>query len=171
MQRAAASTYPSPNQPASRSSVGFGTEQLTSASSHSGSPDQPFIQIPKKKNLDTDLVGGKSEPYQTEYMSDTHKRSQTDLERVRAALEQEEAKREKAIDRLAAEAGETKWVLSKIESKIGTERTQDDAKRLHIVRAGYAEIDINKGQSPWSNRGRKRFGRHVQDDKVSHPLT
>jgi hypothetical protein len=53
---------------------------------------------------------------------------------IQAALAQEEQKRSHAIERQAAEAGETRWVLS--ERNMGP-----PAPKLQIVHAGFAELD------------------------------
>jgi hypothetical protein len=55
---------------------------------------------------------------------------------IQAALAQEEQKRSHAIERQAAEAGESRWVLS--------ERSMElPAPKLRIVQTGWAELDSN----------------------------
>ena len=87
---------------------------------------------------------------------------QLDLQRVQAALDEEEAKRERAIEMLAAEAGETKWVLSTLtgQGSIGT--------RLRVARAGYGDIDEGEGGSRQDFGGRRSFGRFNREIEVRH---
>lgn len=61
----------------------------------------------------------------------------SDLEAVHAAIAAEELKRTQAIERAAAEAGETRWVLSFREPE--KEARQHNA--LRVVSAGYADLD------------------------------
>lgn len=83
---------------------------------------------------------------------------QSDLELAREALEEEDARREKALDRLAEEAGETKWILGSIrEDNI---RTREN--RIQIIRTGYGEIDLGRAgvmQGTYGTEGRMTFGR------------
>jgi hypothetical protein len=66
--------------------------------------------------------------------------SLSDYERGQAALAEEELKRSKAIDRQAAELGETKWVLSIQEPKV-------ERSSLKIVSASFADIDASDDES------------------------
>ncbi|KAK3075289.1 hypothetical protein LTS18_014067 [Coniosporium uncinatum] len=59
---------------------------------------------------------------------------------VQKALEEEERKRQEALDRLANEAGETKWVLSFAEPARRTNGAVNDAG-LRVVQAGFGDID------------------------------
>ncbi|EOD51227.1 putative zinc knuckle protein [Neofusicoccum parvum UCRNP2] len=61
----------------------------------------------------------------------------SDRDAINAAIAAEELKRNQAIERAAAEAGETRWVLSFREPE--KEARQRDA--LRVVSAGYAELD------------------------------
>ncbi|OJD33006.1 zinc knuckle protein [Diplodia corticola] len=61
----------------------------------------------------------------------------SDLEAVNAAIAAEELKRTKAIDRAAAEAGETRWVLSFREP----EKEARQMNPLRVMSAGYAALD------------------------------
>lgn len=58
---------------------------------------------------------------------------------IRTVVAAEEAKRTAAIDRAAAEAGETKWVLSVQEAP------ESSKKELHVVTAGFEDIDNTMG--------------------------
>jgi hypothetical protein len=66
--------------------------------------------------------------------------SLSDYERGQAALAEEELKRSKAIERQAAELGETKWVLSVQEPKL-------ERSGLKIVSASFADIDASDDES------------------------
>ncbi|KAI9830045.1 MAG: hypothetical protein M1819_005875 [Sarea resinae] len=73
----------------------------------------------------------------------------SDLEAIQAALDAEEAKRTAALDRQAAEAGETRWVLSFLDQNTnpnGEERSL--RKPLTIVNAGFAGIDSAELEEP-----------------------
>lgn len=90
----------------------------------------------------------------------------SDQETIQAALGEEEEKREKAIERSAAEAGETKWVLSTVNVGAG-----DVKHGLRIAVAGYSDID----QDAWRPTvvGRRSFGkfnRELEVGPVDNPL-
>lgn len=76
----------------------------------------------------------------------------SDLRLIQAALTEEEEKREKAIERLGEEAGETKWVLS-------TVNAEEDhfVGGLRVAKAGYSDTD----QQAWRPAmvGRRSFGK------------
>lgn len=76
----------------------------------------------------------------------------SDLQLIQVALTQEEEKREKTVERLAEDAGETKWVLSTVD---GGEQTSLGA--LRIVETGYSDTD----QEAWRPYmvGRRSFGK------------
>ena len=75
----------------------------------------------------------------------------SDLQLIQAALTEEEERREKAVEKLAEEAGETKWVLSTADGEEGSV-----VGGLRVAKAGYADID----QEAWSPAmvGRRSFG-------------
>ncbi|KAM3073658.1 hypothetical protein ACMFMG_004457 [Clarireedia jacksonii] len=56
---------------------------------------------------------------------------------IRAALEEEEAKKQAALDRAAAEAGDTRWVLSFEDRK----HLDKPTNTLRVVQAGFANLD------------------------------
>lgn len=62
-----------------------------------------------------------------------------DLQAIQAALAAEEAKRSKAIERQAAEAGETKWVLS-FRDEEGAVNSHA-AGAMRVVTNSYTDID------------------------------
>ena len=76
----------------------------------------------------------------------------SDLQLIQAVLLEEEEKREKAIERLAEEAGETKWVLSTENRGEGS-----GVRGLRVAKAGYSDID----QEAWRPAmvGRRIFGK------------
>lgn len=74
----------------------------------------------------------------------------SDLQLIQAALTEEGERREKAIEKLAEEAGETKWVLSTANGEEG-----NGVGGLRVAKAGYPGID----QEAWSPAmvGRRSF--------------
>jgi hypothetical protein len=90
----------------------------------------------------------------------------TNLQAVQAALAEEEAMRQEALDRQGNAAGETKWVLSfKEGDKLGRK-----SQPLRVVEASYAMIDSSpetlnvsgENNEPWRQgnvAGRRSFGR------------
>ncbi|KAI9822695.1 MAG: hypothetical protein M1827_000414 [Pycnora praestabilis] len=83
----------------------------------------------------------------------------SDLEAVQAALAAEEAKRQEAVERQAAEAGETRWVLS-FQDRMGSGGGGGSGGPLKVVSAGFAGID---GVRKEMGDGMRRD--HVQDDE------
>jgi hypothetical protein len=84
---------------------------------------------------------------------------------MQAALAAEEAKRSQAIERQAAEAGETRWVLSFKDTQAARAKVP-----MRVVQAGFAEIDgggdddsseeeSGFGAARTQVGGRKRFGK------------
>ena len=84
----------------------------------------------------------------------------SDLQLVQAALVEEEEKRQRAIERLVEDAGETKWVLSTVN---GEER--NDSGGLRVAKARNSDID----QEAWRPAvvGRRRFGEVKRDLEAS----
>ena len=78
---------------------------------------------------------------------------------IQSALDEDAAKREEAIERLAEEAGETKWVLSTIDGD-----TEVGVKGLRVAMAGYSDIDQD-GLRP-AMQGRKSFGKFNRELEV-----
>ena len=68
-------------------------------------------------------------------------------------------KREKAVERLAEEAGETKWVLSTVNEE------GNSVGRLGVINAGYLDID----QEAWRPAmvGRRSFGKFNRELEVN----
>ncbi|KAL8691032.1 MAG: hypothetical protein Q9218_003654 [Villophora microphyllina] len=89
-----------------------------------------------------------------------------DNEAFQAAADAEDAKRAAAIERIAAEAGETKWVLSTVSN--GTDGSIGE-RRLRFLSAGYSEIDQDGQVSSRNHReGRRSFGRFNREIEKPH---
>ena len=91
--------------------------------------------------------------------------SLSDLQVVRDALKAEEERRAEALDRIAAVAGETKWVLSCVDDG---EAQGKSARSLQVLTMGYAEIDrgeVNFGAGR-GQEGRRRFGKFKYELEV-----
>lgn len=95
-----------------------------------------------------------------------------DLQAIQAALAAEEAKRSEAIERQAAEAGETKWVLSFRDE--GGAITGHAAGTMRVVTNGYTDIDRAAetdmhDEEPWRPLvvGRRSFGKFNRALEVS----
>ena len=86
----------------------------------------------------------------------------SDLQLIQAALTEEEEKRQKAIERLAEEAGETKWVLSTVN---GEEGNENDIGGLRVAKAGYTDIEQEAGRP--AVVGRRSFGNYNRDLEAS----
>ena len=65
--------------------------------------------------------------------------SASEIIAIRTVVAAEQAKKTAAIDRAAAEAGETKWVLSV------QEIPESNKRELHVVTAGFEDIDNTMG--------------------------
>ncbi|KAF2220553.1 hypothetical protein BDZ85DRAFT_297997 [Elsinoe ampelina] len=138
MQRAAASTSNPPSAP------------------HPNSPSNPSAPPTKKQRLSN----GSSLPSYT-----PDRRRETSQERiVRESIQAEEAKRDEALERLGREKGETRWVLSTVQSGQGEGEDGDGdgdgdggvvGGRFRIV--GLGEIDREDGDG--EGVGRRTFGR------------
>lgn len=83
----------------------------------------------------------------------------SDQQLIQAALGEEEEKREKAIEKLAAEAGETKWVLSTVETNAG-----ECKQGLRVETTGFSDID----EGAWTPAmvGRMSFGKFNRELEV-----
>lgn len=83
----------------------------------------------------------------------------SESELIQSALAEDAAKREEAIERLAEEAGETKWVLSTVSGD-----TESGAKSLRVAMAGYSDIDQDALRP--TMQGRKSFGKFNRELEV-----
>ena len=84
----------------------------------------------------------------------------SESELIKSALDADAAKREEAIERLAEEAGETKWVLSTVGGD-----TEGGVNGLRVAMAGYSDID-HDAMRP-AMQGRKSFGKFNRELEVS----
>ncbi|KAL9598297.1 MAG: hypothetical protein Q9219_004598 [cf. Caloplaca sp. 3 TL-2023] len=98
----------------------------------------------------------------------------TDVLAVQTAVDAEDAKRAAVMEKIAAEAGETKWVLSTSDP----EKSNGTARKLRFLSAGYSDIDQDDeiiGRP--SSLGRRSFGRlnnnakKQQDISPNNPLS
>lgn len=85
----------------------------------------------------------------------------SDLNSVQNVLDEEELKRVKAIERIAEEAGETKWTLSTV-----NDSPHDSSPNFRVTIAGYSEID--EGIRTPATIGRRKFGRFQEESEVSN---
>ncbi len=104
-------------------------------------------------------------------------------EAIRAELAFEEAKRAEALARQAAQAGETRWAFSLLNSATvpDASNVQDASRGFQVITAGYASIDNNlasveeteedEATPLQANNGRRRFGAFQEDAKVSRIMT
>lgn len=85
---------------------------------------------------------------------------------MRNALKIEEDRRAEALDRVAAVAGETKWVLSCADDE---EAQRKSARSLRVLMTGYSDIDRGDVEFGAERRqeGRRRFGK-FQDELEVH---
>ena len=78
---------------------------------------------------------------------------------VQVAPDAEKEKRDRAIEKLAEQVGETKWVLNTIDRESG-----DATGALRVLQAGYSEID-HEARRP-NNIGRRSFGKFNREPEV-----
>lgn len=139
------------------------------AASTSPSTPGPQAQQPRE---DSSLETPPSKRRRTESHTTTSvPAAPSDLQRIQVALDEEEAKRQTALDRLAEEAGETKWVLSTVN---GITRGGDEGADgrsgggLRITNAAFSEID-SEAWKP-TEIGRKSFGKFNREVEVSYDV-
>ena len=87
----------------------------------------------------------------------------SESELIQSALDEDAAKREEAIERLAEEAGETKWVFSTVSGG-----REGGVKGLRVATAGYSDIDQDALRP--AMQGRKSFGKFNRELEVG-PVT
>ena len=102
-------------------------QRAAASSPATPSPPTPEERSPKRRKKDSD-----SSP------SRFNVDSLTDRAAIQAALVEEEAKRQAVLERQAAEAGDTRWVLSFEDQK---SMSNGATLPLRIVQAGYANLD------------------------------
>lgn len=81
-------------------------------------------------------------------------------EAVQAAIAAEELKREQALEKAAADAGETRWVLSF--------RDEDNSGKgmLRVVSKGFAEIDRDEGWEASEEEEKPMVGGRMSFGKI-----
>lgn len=107
--------------------------QRAAASTPASSPQTPEVPSSKRQKLSS--------------TSSSTFTPLSELEVIQRALKVEEDKRLGAVDKLAAEAGETKWVLS-VADRV------KEGKGLLVLNTGYSEIDCGN----MNDVGRRSFG-------------
>ncbi|KAN0095397.1 hypothetical protein V8E51_016108 [Hyaloscypha variabilis] len=123
-----------PTPPKSMSSrlltMKFMQRAAASSPTTSASPDEPS---PKRRKTDSNI----STP------SKINVDSLADRTAVQAALASEEAKRQAALEKQAADAGDTRWVLSFEDQRL---LAASSPLGLRIVQAGFANIDSSQSE-------------------------
>ena len=140
--------------------------QRAAASSPSPAPTTPDQPSPKRQKLDSD-----SSPATPS----------ADLQAVQAALAAEEAKRSAAIERQAAEAGETKWFLSfrPENGNVADGTFENGHGSLRVINASYSGIDHSAATThqdeglfrPKVVVGRRSFGKFNRALEVSPSMS
>ena len=82
------------------------------------------------------------------------------LQQLRSTFNEEESKCDKIIDKIAEEAGETKWVLNVVAG-----HGQSSGNGLHVVTTGYSDID--QGDRRSVSVGRMSFGKFNREFEVA----
>jgi len=135
-----------------------------SSPTSTATPTTPAEPSPKRQKLDADSSSATPG---------------ADLRAVQAAVAAEEAKREEALERQAAEAGETKWFLSfRPEARDGSSghgHRNGDGSSLRVTSASYSGLDYDPLSADWDEGvirpaavvGRRSFGRFNRALEVS----
>jgi hypothetical protein len=138
-------------------------QRAAASSPATPSPSMTEEPSPKRRKKDSDTSPSR---FNVDALADRHA--------IQAALAEEEAKRQAALERQAAEAGDTRWVLSFEDQNKNT--SNDTTLPLRIVQAGYANIDISPHSKPVSTEdvfedkpvmvGRRSFGKFNRVSEV-----
>lgn len=120
------------------------------AASSPSQPSTPASQSPSQPPAKRQRVSPSTSTPATPF-SDHHA--------IQAALDAEEAKRSEALEKIAAERGETKWILSYVNEGKGARRAA-----FTVTKAGYGDIDADEKVPPdemgkWGMNGRRSFGK------------
>jgi len=138
----------------------FMQRAAASSPTTSASPDEPS---PKRRKTDSNI----STP------SKINVDSLADRTAVQAALASEEAKRQAALEKQAADAGDTRWVLSFEDQRL---LAASSPLGLRIVQTGFANIDSSQSEIRIEEDGledkpvmvgRRSFGRFNKALEVS----
>ncbi|KAL8922428.1 MAG: hypothetical protein Q9208_005150 [Pyrenodesmia sp. 3 TL-2023] len=89
-----------------------------------------------------------------------------DAHAFQVAADAEDAKRAAAIEKVAADAGETKWVLSTADTD-GSQANGIGQRKLRFLATGYSDIDADPAQTTErrAEMGRRSFGRFSENIK------
>ena len=133
------------------------------AASSPKTPDSPDEPSPKRRR--TDLNAATPSKVNIDALADSRA--------VQAALASEEAKRQAALEKQAAEAGDTRWVLSFEDQKLSA---ASSPLTLRVVQAGFANIDSSASEIVFDEDdeetkpvmvGRRSFGKFNKVIEVS----
>ena len=86
----------------------------------------------------------------------------SDKQEVGSALDAEDNKRELAIERLAEEAGETKWVLSTFPENGGDATDASTRANLRVVNVIYSDIDSEAQPGMTGRKSYRKFNKDVE---------
>ena len=86
-------------------------------------------------------------------------------EAVQAALDAEDDKISAAIDRMAADAGDTKWILSYRDGDDADQRGTNPERVLRVLTMGYSDID--RANETTERQGRRSFGKFNKELEVN----
>lgn len=120
-------------------------QRAAAASSPVSTPQTSDIPSPKRQKLSAPAI---STPTPA-----------SEIQAIQAALKEQDDKISQAVDRLAAEAGETKWSLSFVDK--GKDRNEMGG--LRVVTVGYSYIDTGGAKDV----GRRKFGNFKNTLKVN----
>jgi hypothetical protein len=144
------------------------------AASPSSAPGTPHS--PSTPNNEPSAKRHKSAHNTPQSESEFDVRALADQRAVMAALEDEEAKRQAVLERQAAEAGDTRWVLRFGQEAWQTKERGHGGEGLRVVEAGFASIDTpQKSTEVYEDEerpamvGRRSFGRFNRAIEVCCP--
>ncbi|KAH9209852.1 hypothetical protein DL95DRAFT_427972 [Leptodontidium sp. 2 PMI_412] len=131
-------------------------QRAAHSSPTAASPSSPDEPSPKRRRTDSSS---------TSTPSKVNVDALADRQAIQAALAGEEAKRQAALERQAAEAGDTRWVLSFEDQQ---HSAPSPVLALRVVQTGFANLDALPSQPLFTNEesedqapmvGRRSFGR------------
>ncbi|KAI9654806.1 MAG: hypothetical protein M1821_005800 [Bathelium mastoideum] len=135
-----------PTQPGKQMSSRLLTMKFMQRAANSPSSDNPSSASgpPSKKQRLSNGSSYSSSPSNTP-VKPTSKSRHQDRQAVQAALVEEERRRQHALEKAAADAGESRWVLSFQEDTQSTAKDGNGGNAgLQIIRKSYAEIDLEQ---------------------------
>ncbi|KAK0122008.1 hypothetical protein ONS95_010273 [Cadophora gregata] len=131
-------------------------QRAAHSSSPSAAPPSPDEPSPKRRRIDLSSTGTPSK---------VNVDALADRKAIQAALASEEAKRQSALEKQAAEAGDTRWVLSFEDQQ---HSAPSPTLALRVIQTGFANLDTSPSQfritddesdDHTSMVGRRSFGR------------